>query len=641
MNALSSRETFRTSRLLDFASERELVAQIGHPSDRWPEVTLKELIDNALNAAEEAGNPPVVSVRLEGRVLEVADEGPGIPADVIGDIPDFSVRVSSREAYVGPTRGAQGNALKTLLAMPFALDGEAGLVEIQAHGTLHRLRFAVDQIAAQPVVRHERLPSPCTGGTVVRVHWPEDRAELDLGVLGDLLADYALINPALHLTADLGDGQESEWCPTRPDWRRWRPSEAEPALWYDTERLGRRIAAAIHHDRTRGERVRTVRALVAAFQGLSATAKQKELLGRLGLQRASLEEAFVRPDGTLDAGRIAGLLDAMRAYATPVRPRRLGELGKAHLAAGTGQVVAYRRIEIDDPHAPVLAEAALIFRKGTAGRAITVGINNSPALAGADAVPGLMRLLADALVERGDPVWFFLHLAGPGFRFADRGKSRLILPYAARERLETEIAAVLEPWHKYKKRKEREEKAELRLEETTKPEQPPTFIKAADRVIPGAYLKASDGGQLKVKPRQIGYAARDEIQELTGKPLSLVYFSQILIPDFISRHPELTADWDIIWDARGSLIEPHTGRVVPLGTTEMEDYKAGWGSYFVGGENSAGWWKTVGPRDRYGAVLVIEKEGFRPLFEQVSLLERYDICLMSTKGVSTTEGRKF
>jgi hypothetical protein len=30
------RETFRTSRLLDFCSERELVKQIGHPVDQWP-----------------------------------------------------------------------------------------------------------------------------------------------------------------------------------------------------------------------------------------------------------------------------------------------------------------------------------------------------------------------------------------------------------------------------------------------------------------------------------------------------------------------------------------------------------------------------------------------------------------------------
>src|SRR5262249_54662445 len=47
-----------------------------------------------------------------------------------------------------------------------------------------------------------------------------------------------------------------------------------------------------------------------------------------------------------------------------------------------------------------------------------------------------------------------------------------------------------------------------------------------------------------------------------------------------------------------------------------------------------------GPRHRYGAVLFIEKEGFLPLLRQERLAERYDLALMSTKGVSTTAARQ-
>ena len=54
----------------------------------------------------------------------------------------------------------------------------------------------------------------------------------------------------------------------------------------------------------------------------------------------------------------------------------------------------------------------------------------------------------------------------------------------------------------------------------------------------------------------------------------------------------------------------------------------------------SGWWWTCGPRDRFGAVLFIEKEGFEPLFEQVKLAERFDIALMCTKGLSNTAARK-
>jgi hypothetical protein len=46
------RETFTTSRLLDFFSEKELIAQVGHPVRDWPLMVVKELIDNALDACE-------------------------------------------------------------------------------------------------------------------------------------------------------------------------------------------------------------------------------------------------------------------------------------------------------------------------------------------------------------------------------------------------------------------------------------------------------------------------------------------------------------------------------------------------------------------------------------------------------------
>jgi hypothetical protein len=42
---------------------------------------------------------------------------------------------------------------------------------------------------------------------------------------------------------------------------------------------------------------------------------------------------------------------------------------------------------------------------------------------------------------------------------------------------------------------------------------------------------------------------------------------------------------------------------------------------------------TYGPEHRFSAVLFIEKEGFMPLFAAVNLAERYDIAIMSTKGM--------
>src|SRR5262245_25412685 len=110
------RAVFRTSRLLDFCSGKELIAQTGHQPDAWPLVALKELVDNALDACEDARVAPEIAVQVDKDTITVSDNGPGIPPEAVSGVRDFSVRVSSREAYVSPTRGAQGNALKTIVA---------------------------------------------------------------------------------------------------------------------------------------------------------------------------------------------------------------------------------------------------------------------------------------------------------------------------------------------------------------------------------------------------------------------------------------------------------------------------------------------------------------------------------------------
>ena len=59
------RSALRTSRLLDFSSRKELIAQTGHQPEDWPLVVLKELADNALDACEEAGASPEIAVRVD------------------------------------------------------------------------------------------------------------------------------------------------------------------------------------------------------------------------------------------------------------------------------------------------------------------------------------------------------------------------------------------------------------------------------------------------------------------------------------------------------------------------------------------------------------------------------------------------
>ena len=178
MGAKFQRDTFTTSRLIEYCGEKELIAQTGHPVEDWPVYLLKELVDNALDACEEAGLAPEVSVTVGDGKLIVADNGPGIPHDTVKGVLDFSVRVSSREAYVSPTRGAQGNALKTVIAMPFALDGSKGRVAIEAHGTAHDIEMSVDQVRQAPRFKHVCAASSVKNGTRVTVFWPNSACSI-------------------------------------------------------------------------------------------------------------------------------------------------------------------------------------------------------------------------------------------------------------------------------------------------------------------------------------------------------------------------------------------------------------------------------------------------------------------------------
>lgn len=163
---------------------------------------------------------------------------------------------------------------------------------------------------------------------------------------------------------------------------------------------------------------------------------------------------------------------------------------------------------------------------------------------------------------------------------------------------------------------------------------------AAYHVMPEAYLKASAGGTLPANARQIMYVARPLIQEMTGCLVSDSYFTQTLLPDFIEEHPEITATWDVVYDARGHMWEPHTGHSLPLGTLKVRDYlrRVVQPTSFISA--AEGLHPTKGPGDRYNTVLFLEKEGFEPLLMAAKIAERFDLAVMSTKGMTVTAARQ-
>jgi DNA topoisomerase VI subunit B len=123
--SLLERRTFSVSRAADFLEVRALVSQTGQPEHRFGDVVVKELLDNALDACETTGVQPEITVTVEtgGDVqrVTVADNGNGIPPEVVARILDYSTLTSDKALYRSPCRGAHGNALKTIIGIPHAL----------------------------------------------------------------------------------------------------------------------------------------------------------------------------------------------------------------------------------------------------------------------------------------------------------------------------------------------------------------------------------------------------------------------------------------------------------------------------------------------------------------------------------------
>jgi DNA topoisomerase VI subunit B len=293
-------------------------------------------VDNALDAAEEAEVAPVIEVVVDPGSIIIQDNAGGIDSEIVESILDYSIRVSSREAYVSPTRGQQGNALKTVLAMGYVLDRKigsdapaAGVTIIETRGMRHQIEFRVDHINNHPKVIHTTADSSVTVGTRMTIKWPPNNI---LHHAGDgfrrLIESYAWFNPHLTLRG-VWFGQEFvNVKATNPDWEKWRPRNPTSAHWYDESRLQRYLAAHVARDRDLGQN-HTVREFVAEFRGLARTAIQRRILAEIGCSHQSLVQ-FLGID-QVNRNGIAKLLAAMQRYSKPVAPKHLGVIGGQHL----------------------------------------------------------------------------------------------------------------------------------------------------------------------------------------------------------------------------------------------------------------------------------------------------------------------
>jgi hypothetical protein len=469
------RVAFTTSRLMEFCTEKELVAQTGHQSYEWPRVIAKELVDNGIDACEEAGVAPVIKVTIttghaksrrraaKATRIVFEDNGPGIPPETIAGIIDYNVRISSREAYISPTRGRQGNALKSILPMAYVLGGEGkGETWIEARGLKHRILFSVNQIRQEPIVKNTPTRSRVTAGTRITVFWPAEatvtyqdedddtqygEATFQTDVIKDLLSKYIWVNPHLTLLFRVDGKTVLEHTATSPNWSKYRACDATSAHWYGPAEIERYAGALIARDQERQARhprasreKTTVRGFIAQFRGMKPTDKQKQVLRALGAAHMSLYR-FYGSEAKVNHPRMEKLLDLLQQHTRPVRPEMLGVIGEKHLrqllvnASGEPKSVKYIVKSGLADGVPYVVEIAICpFKEWVDGgreraRLLITGVNFSATLENPfntfRGMEGLDEILTELRAGEYAPVIVCVHYACPHIEYLDRGKSRI------------------------------------------------------------------------------------------------------------------------------------------------------------------------------------------------------------------------
>jgi hypothetical protein len=328
-------------------------------------------------------------------------------------------------------------------------------------------------------------------------------------------------------------------------------------------------------------------------------------------------------------------LELLRSTHKPVSPEKLGRLGEgAYNANGygckLGEMTTPAGAEI--PYVvEVWANGRVSEKKGITGAGVSLFINRTRSLAPLYPTPvtisgfKLRGCGLDRVIELKSARYTILvSILTPYVQLAGDGKEPVLPCFG--EQIEQAMRRACNAAYRA----------------IDKPAGEMSIKEAAYEVMEEAYLDASGDGEYPATARQIMYAARRRILELTGKEeLDDKYFTQKLLPDFQNENPDLTADWKTAYDARGHFIEPHTNHEIGLGTLEVQDYlnsKVGIGPAVSLSANQK--YPTRGPLNRYETILFIEKEGFMPLMEAARIAERFDIGVMSTKGVSVTAARQ-
>ena len=594
---LQTRTHFSESMHNDFFTVNGLQSSTGQTSRDFGNVVLKELIDNALDACESAGLEPRINVAANytangQMVLSVSDNGAGLDGSIVEKILDFDTRTSDKAAYKSPTRGAQGNALKTIFGIPTALGG--GLVTIESKGLRHEISFNVSQSGLNVETLHNVTPIIESIGTTIKVLLPKlTGTKPDYWVKA-----FALFNSHcwVYFDSEISTLNAPLLYPKLTDCKKITPNKPTNAHSYNE-------TAFLKHAGLHGEQTKiTVYEYARTFQGLTNKKIVQPIIDALNLSGARMADIYN------DRSIVGALHDAMKlAQPKPIQHGHLGAIGEKNLVARLSDVTKfkYKKIEGFIDGVPYVFEVLIADCSDREGEFL--GVNHSPTYNdflsdcwfSVDKFKGMgIRGLMDSVIDR-TKYTFICHLIGIGLNFKDKGKTSVELPYSVQD----EIAAVIVQVGKSIKHGA----GVVRMDG----EKEPSFKAACFEVLNNAIAIATDNDKTPMNTRGVYYKVRELIQSFKTKPLLYDTFTDILTQFWAANG----RNKKVYSDARGLMYEPHSGVFLPLGSMEVDGYEF--------------------PQFQFDKILFIEKKGLWHTVKAAGLHKKYDMAVIGSEGFAT------
>jgi hypothetical protein len=459
-------EAFSFNREFDFVRLERLFRTTGRSAHEWDLYIVKELIDNALDADEgvwcsDPQQTPGLKIRIEYAAKQLFVEVSNRSVFPAGLIPEIfaTQQYTSRKAFLkGLSRGALGNALKTLLGIPYALRNRVASdwspdqkpLSIICGNTEYLPTYRVD--TTQQTIQFECLEKTCrqTEGTTIRValDYFEQEKPRTLPEVKRLAEQYHLCNPHVKFDWAVEVGEE-EWSISYEANTSWLTKfrGVAPIQWYSLTAFQDLLGALYRkqNDANANANALSIELIGSYFDGFGGQDKRPEIQENL---IATLLMDLGQPNLSVEDFEGSGgknLYQVMCRLSPAFDSLLLGLIGKEHIRTMLNDIfpldgeVFYdiSRDTGEEPSIPFVIEAVIApLQAGT--REIWTAINFTPTyddpflrrrllapIKSEQAVIGLREFLDVYEIDEKTPAVVFLHLVCPNIEPGEFSKTEI------------------------------------------------------------------------------------------------------------------------------------------------------------------------------------------------------------------------